>query len=120
MEILGNIKYLEEALKDADFIYTSLNDTPSFCDNEVNLIYLGPTTENYQEEIIELLFPYKEKIIEQINSNVIFLTTGNALEIFGKYILKPDGTKIEALGIFDIYSERGENDRFNELSLRKL
>ena len=113
----GNIRYLKECLTDANFIYTSLNETPHFCSEEINLIYIGPTTENFQEEIIQLLKPYKDKIIEQINNNVIFLATGNAMEIFGEYVEKPDGSKIEALGIFNIYTKREENDRFNELAL---
>ena len=61
--------------------------------------------------------PFKEKIIELIDNNVVFLVTGNSLEIFGKTIEKPDGSIIPALGIFDIYAKREDNDRFNELSL---
>jgi len=116
----GNVTFLKECIPDANFIFTRLHDVPSFCKNEIALIYIAPTTENCQEEIIELLLPYKEKIVEQINNNVVFLATGNSLEIFGNYIEKPDGTKIEALGIFDIYAKREENNRFNELALRKL
>jgi len=117
---IGNITFLKECLPNANFIYTSLNDVPYFCDNKVDFIYIGPTTESAQEEIISLLLPYKEKIIEQINNNVVFLVTGNSGEIFGNYIEKPNGSKIEALRIFDIYARRGDNDRFNELVLRNF
>jgi len=116
----GNITFLKECLPDANFIYTSLNEEPRFCKSKVDLIYIGPVTESAQEEIITLLMPYREKIEEQIDNNVIFLVTGNAGEIFGNYIEKTDGSKIPALGIFDIYSKRGDNDRFNELTLRNL
>jgi CobQ-like glutamine amidotransferase family enzyme len=116
----GNTRFLQTCIPDGNFIFTGLNDIPHFCNNPVNLIYLAPTTESCQEEIIELFMPYKEKIAELIDNNVVFLATGNALEIFGKYIQRPDGSKIEALGIFDIYSIRGDNDRFNELELGKF
>lgn len=41
--------------------------------------------------------PYKEKINELIEKGVVFLCTGNALEIFGKYIENEDRSKIDAL-----------------------
>ena len=43
--------------------------------------------------------------------------TGNALEIFGKYIKTTDGKRIKALGIFDVHAEREKNYRYNELCL---
>ena len=41
--------------------------------------------------------------------------TSNAIEIFGKYIENEDGTRIEALGIFDFYAKRDMMHRFNGL-----
>ena len=44
---------------------------------------------------------------------MIFLATGNAVEIFGNYI-EDAGRKIDALGIFDFYSVRYmSRDRHN-------
>ena len=77
------------------------------------MIYLGCTTERKQEQIIGILSQYRDRIIELIDKGVIFLATGNAVEIFGNYI-EDAGRKIDALGIFDFYSVRYmRRDRHN-------
>lgn len=58
---------------------------------------MGAMTERTQEKVIKKLMPYKEKINELIEKGVVFLCTGNALEIFGKYIENEDRSKIDAL-----------------------
>ena len=72
-------------------------------------------TEKMQEKVINKLKPYKERIKELIDENVVFLVTGNAIEIFGKYIENEDGTKIDALDIFDIYAKRDMLHRHNSI-----
>ena len=98
---ISNMKYLKKCLPNANFIETAFDEEPCFAKEKVNFIYLGPMTENMQEKVITKLKPYKERIEELIEENVIFLITGNAIEIFGKYIENEDGSKIEALGVFD-------------------
>lgn len=110
---ISNMKYLQKCIPEANFIETSFNEEPTFVKNDVNLIYMGPMTEKMQEKVIEKLKPYKQRTEELIEKNVVFLITGNALEIFGKYIENEDGSKIEALGIFDIYSKRNMMKRHN-------
>lgn len=110
---ISNMKYLQKCIPEANFIETSFNEEPTFVKNDVNLIYMGPMTEKMQEKVIEKLKPYKQRIEELIEKNVVFLITGNALEIFGKYIENEDKSKIEALGIFDIYSKRNMMKRHN-------
>lgn len=112
---ISNMKYLKKCLPNANFIETAFDDEPLFSKEDVNLIYLGPMTESMQEKVITKLKPYKEKIKELIEKNVVFLITGNALEIFGEYIENEDGSKIEALGIFNIYSKRDMLHRHNSL-----
>lgn len=115
-----NIKYLEKCLgENAKIIKTALTDKPAFVTEDVNMIYIGPMTEKIQEIVINKLKPYKEKIEELIEKNVLFLATGNSLEVFGKYIENEDGTKIEALGIFDIYAKRQMFNRHNSMFLGK-
>ena len=88
-------------------------DTPAFVNEDVDMIYLGCTTERKQEQIIGILSQYRDRIIELIDKGVIFLATGNAVEIFGNYI-EDAGRKIDALGIFDFYSVRYmRRDRHN-------
>lgn len=112
---MANVRYLEKCLPDATFIYTSLNDEPKFINEDVDLIYMGPMSENSQELVIKKLFKYRNKIKKAIEDNKKFLITGNAIEIFGKYIENEDGTKIEALGLYDIYAKRNMMARYNSI-----
>lgn len=115
-----NIKYLEKSVQDIEIIYTSLTDTPKFVDEKVDMIYMAPMTENSQELVIEKLKPYTDKIKELIEQNQLFLVIGNALEIFGKYIENEAGSRIEGLGITDLYAKRDMMHRYNSLFLGKI
>ncbi len=116
-EIYGefyNIEYLKKSSDKINIIKSTHKEEPYFVSHHVDMIYMGCMTEEKQEKAIEHLRPYKDKIKELIDKGTIFLVTGNAIEIFGKYII--DGKrKIPALGIFDFYSERRMNDRHNSL-----
>lgn len=114
-----NMKYLKKCLPDAEFIETALEEEPAFVKENVNLIYLGPMTEKTQEKVISKLLPYKERILELIEKNVVFLFTGNALEVLGKYIENEDGTKIDGIGIFDVYAKRDMFHRHNSFLIGK-
>lgn len=111
-------KYLQQCLPNAEFVYTSLNQTPHFVDNDVSLILLAPMTENAQQIVINKLLPYKDKINQLIDDGVLFICTGNAFEIFLSYIKNEDGSKIDGIGIFDnLYAERKMLNRYNSLYL---
>lgn len=118
---LYNIKYLEKCLKentdDYEIINTSLTNKPKFVDEDINMIYMGSMSEKSQEIVIERLKPYKEKLKELIDTGVVFLVTGNAIEVFGKYIENEDGSKIEGLDLIDIFAKRDMMHRFNTLFL---
>lgn len=114
---LANIRYLEQCLKDAEIVYTSLDKEPVFVTEDVSMVYMGGMTEKKQEIVIEKLIPYKEAILEQIEKNTIFLITGNGLEIFGSYIERDDKSQIEGLGIFPIYAKREMFNRYDSLVL---
>lgn len=116
---ISNMKYLKECIPNANFIQTSFNEEPTFVKNDVNMIYMGPMTENMQEKVIKKLSQYKKRIQELIDKNVVFLITGNAIEIFGKYIENEDGSRIEALGMFDIYAKRNMMKRHNSMFIGK-
>ena len=114
-----NMKYLKMCIPEAEFIDTALDDVPAFSKEDVNMIYLGPMTEKTQEKVIAKLLPYKNRIEELIEKNVIFLFTGNAIEILGKYIENEDGSKVEGIGIFDVYSKRDMMHRHNSYLIGK-
>ena len=112
---ISNMKYLKKCMPKATFYETAFGEEPKFLKEQIDLIYLGPMTESMQEKVITKLKPYKKTMKELIDKNVIFLITGNALEIFGDYIENEDGSKIEALGIFNIYAKRDMLHRHNSL-----
>lgn len=116
---ISNMKYLKKCMPKANFIETAFDEEPKFVKEKVNFIYLGPMTEKMQEKVIKKLMPYRERIKELIDENVIFLITGNAIEIFGKYIENEDGSKIEALDMFDIYAKRDMLHRHNSIFIGK-
>ena len=81
-----NVEYLRRCSDEIEVINTNHMDTPAFVNEDVDMIYLGCTTERKQEQIIGILSQYRDRIIELIDKGVIFLATGNAVEIFGNYI----------------------------------
>ncbi len=113
----GNISYLSKCLSSAEFINTSNLDVPAFVGGNVDMVYLGSLTEGKQKKAIEKLMPYREIIRKRIDENVIFLFTGNAMEILGKYIHTEENETIECLGLYDFHSERNIYDRINYLFL---
>lgn len=117
---LFNIKYLQKSIKEVECVYTSLTDEPKFVAEDVDLIYMAPMTEKTQEIVIQKLKPYKDRIKELIEKNKVFLLTGNAFEVFGKYIENEDGTKIDGLDIIPTYAKRRMMNRFNSLFLGKI
>lgn len=115
-----NIKYLEQSVEDIEIINTSLNDEPTFVKEDIDLVYMASMTEKTQELVIEKLKPYTETIKKQIQENKAFFMIGNALEVFGKYIENEDGSKIEGLGITELYAKRDMMNRYNSLFLGEL
>lgn len=113
----ANMRYFEMCLPEAEFIKTPVCQMPRFLTEDVDMVYFGSCTESNQEKILERFKGYQGRINELIDKGVIFLMTGNSFEIMGKYISDSDGKKIEALGIFDFYSERTIPDRHNSLVL---
>lgn len=117
---LANVTYIEKQFPTAKIYKTSILDTPKFINskNNISLVYIGSSTENYQRIIIDALKPYKENIINYINDGHILIATGNALSIFGKQIV--GDTNIECLNIFDFKTEENLNKRHNSLFLGKF
>ncbi len=114
-----NMKYLSKCSKDLQFIETNHKDVPYFINNDVDMIYIGPMTENKQEMFLNYLMPYKDKIKNLIENNKIFFVTGNALELFGKYI-KDNDRQIKCLDIFDYYAIRDRSDVLNYQGIGKF
>lgn len=117
---ISNMQYLRKCMPEANFIETAFDEEPTFVKGHVDMIYLGPMTERMQEKVIRKLQIYRERIQELIEENVVFLLTGNAMEILGEYIQKEDGSQIEALKLFPIYSKRDMMHRHNSHFIGKF
>lgn len=111
-----NIKYLSMCSDKIEIINTDLNDKPAFLNNDIKMVYVGSMTERTEEIVIKKLMPYRDKIKELIEEGVIFLVTGNAIEIFGESIYR-NGKEIEGLNIFNFYTKYDYENRYHELYL---
>ena len=112
----GNTLFLKQCLPQAEFIETTLNAKPAFLDGDVDLCCLYSMSEQSQERILSRLMPYKEEIAARCaGGKTLFLLLGNALELFGQYIQREDGTRVEALGVYPTYTVRQAPNRFNTL-----
>lgn len=109
-----NAAYLKATLPDAEFVYTSLTQTPYFVSNTPDMIYIGSMTEATQRRVIKKLLPYKNRLVELIDAGLPILATGNASEIFAQQIqyITEDITT-EALGIFDLTVKTDLFSRYN-------
>ena len=112
----GNTMFLRQCLPGAEFIETRLNDTPAFLSGNVDLVYLCSMSEKSQELILSRLMPHKDTIAAMAKEgDTLFFAVGNSLELLGQYIQREDGSKVEALGMFDTYTVRQAPNRFNTL-----
>lgn len=112
----GNTLFLRHCLPEAEFITTTLNETPAFLSGDVDLCYMASMSEQSQELILQRLMPHKDTIVSMMREGkCLFLLTGSAMELLGQYIQREDGSRVEALGAYDIYSVRQAPNRFNTL-----
>jgi len=109
-----NVRYLQATLPDAEFIFTTLTDTPYFAENAPDMIYIGSMTEATQRRVIQKLLPLKSRLEDLIASGTPILATGNAGEIFAKQIeYVTEGIVTQGLGIFDLNVKTDLFQRYN-------
>lgn len=117
----GNMMYLKLCLPEAQFIETTLNDKPLFLTEDIDMVYICSMSEQSQEVILSRLLPMRDEICAKLDAGKsLFLFTGNALELLGKYIKREDGSKVEALAYLNSYSVRQTPNRFNTLMKAKF
>ncbi len=109
----ANVRYLKLCMPQAEFIETHINDKPRFLSEKISFVYMGACTERAQLKIIEELSPFKDEIKMKIEEELLFLFTGNALEVLGDYIETPEGKKQKALGVFNFYVKQNMLQRHN-------
>lgn len=117
----SNMDYLKLCMPECEMVYTSLTDEPRFVYEPVDMIYLCSMSERSQELVLERLMNYRNVLRLLIDEQrCVILAVGNAMELFGTYIQKEDGEKIEALGITSTYAVRQKPKRFNSLTLLEM
>jgi CobQ-like glutamine amidotransferase family enzyme len=110
----ANIAYLAQCRPDARVIRTSLTDSPTFVTEPVDLVYLGPLTEQGQLKAIERLRPHRDRIAALIEAGTSFLFTHNALEVLGTRIRNDDmGYDEPGVGVFEVESTLKMFGRYN-------
>ena len=110
---LANVRYLKDCIPSATIIETSLKAKPAFVDSKVDLIYMGTTTEDGLKLAVNALSVYKDKLTSLINAGQFILLTGNALDVFGKYIDSDEAKRLDCLGLIDTHSEYHMMKRHN-------
>ena len=109
-----NVTYLQSSMPEAEFIFTSLTDTPYFVENTPDMIYIGAMSENIQRRVIDKLMPLKGRIAELVEANIPILATGNAGEIFCKKIdYVTENIQKDGLGLIDLDVRTNLFDRYN-------
>lgn len=98
----GNVKALKMALESVGIDVTvKLLTTDDLLDfTNYDFVYLGMGTEENQILALKHLLTYKEEIKTAIINGTFFLATGNAMELFGKYIINQEDKKVKTLQIF--------------------
>lgn len=109
-----NVKYLSHTLPNAEIVNTSLDTEPYFANNRPDMIIIGSMSDSMHSHVIEKLNPYKDRLLELIESGVVFLVTGSACELFCKTVENVTlETKIEALGLIPFDAKINWFDRYN-------
>ncbi len=109
-----NITYLSQCCPGSQVIRTALNETPAFVASDLDLIYLGPMSEESQRWVIDRLTPHKERIAELIDCGTFFLFTHNALEVLGERVSNPaQGYDQPGLGLLPLTTRVDLAHRYN-------
>ncbi len=97
----GNIKALKKELEnqgvEVSIHFLSLDDDLDL--DKYDVIYIGAGTEDNQKLVIPHLMQYQKEIKNAIKNGKFFIITGNAVNLFGKYIEYPD-IKVNTIGAF--------------------
>lgn len=111
----GNMLMLKKRLEETgtEVIYEAKSTDDEIDFSIYDMAYMGCGTESSSLKALECLSKYKKQINEFIETDKIFILTGNALELFGKSITDDNGT-VDGLGIFTYGVQRNNKLRYHE------
>ncbi|MBN9607675.1 MAG: hypothetical protein J0G30_13820 [Actinomycetales bacterium] len=111
---LANIGYLAQCRPDARIVRTALTATPAFVAGPVDLLYLGPLTEDGQRLAIERLRPHREALQARVEAGGLTLFTHNALEVLGARVRNPEmGYELRGLELLPLEADLRMFGRYN-------
>ena len=95
----------------------SIKDNINF--DKYDIIYIGSGSEDNLLLALNDLKNRKKELEDYIKKNKYLLLTGNSMDLFGKYI-KINNEKIDALKIFDYYTELISESKFKNASTDRI
>ena len=117
----ANTRCIEHMLKlnniKVNIDYKSINDKIDF--NKYDLIYISQGSEDNLLSALSDIQKYKKELKEYIESNKYLLLTGNAMDLFGKYI-EIENDKIDTLNIFDYTTKFIDKSTFENASTDRI
>ena len=108
----GNVAVLRRTLEDmGNTVTVDTYENGELVLNGYDFIYVGSGTEDNLMEAIRRLMPHQEAIAESINQGDLWLTTGNAMTLFGASVTRNE-TTTESLGCFDFTTQIDDRTRY--------
>lgn len=105
-----NEKYFKLLFPEATIVTTRFNEIPSFVNQEVDMLYIGPMAEDWLSKVADKLRPHKERLKEIIDNGTLVFIVNNALDIFCESLEIKNALnnyeKTEPLGILPIKAVR--------------
>lgn len=114
---LQNINYLTRSCPEINVIETDLQTKPKFLSEDIDLVYIGSSTEKGLQLAVRALSAYRDEFLEKIEKGQLILATGNALDLFVQYVKSDDGLYFDGLGIIDAYCDYHMLNRHNSFFL---
>lgn len=96
--LLALKKHFENQNVKVTIHFLTIDDEIDF--NKYDIYYIGTGIKENQLLALNDLLKYRTDIKKAIENNKYFIATGNAIELFGKYIEDLNGTKHKCLDIF--------------------
>ncbi len=117
---LANIRYLKLCLPELELIETDLKSRPVFLDEQVDLVYMGSTTERGLQLVVQALSPVRDQLLARIDAGQLMLVTGNTLDAFGLSVHSDQGLDFSGLGLFETRAEYQMLKRHNSMFLGRF
>lgn len=111
----GTQNLLVQAFGESNIIRTPFPKRPAFLSGDVDFVHMGPMTERSQRLVLDRWRGLGDDFKDAIDRGVMFLFTGNALDLVGQTIEYEHSETIKALGLFPFDTLCRRYERRNEV-----